>query len=146
VRTRPSRRPEASFLVAGLQATAVTAVLCVPVAALLAGSPGIVGAAAAVALVAILFGLSAALHLVTAPLGRDVWVLTTVGGFAFRLVLYFAVLRALADVEALHGLSLGLTAAAGILIGQVFEMRALVRARTLAVVTATVGKSEGVDR
>lgn len=142
----PTGAPEAAFLVASAKGVGLTAALSLPLAGVLAGGQGLAGAAAAVGLLAVLFGVSAALHHAVAPMGRQLWMLATLGGLGVRLVLYFAALRALAESGAVHGLSLGLTAAAGILIGQVFEMRALVRARTIAVVNPAAAKVEGADR
>lgn len=140
---RRTRRPELAYLVAAGQTLAVTAVLALPIAGLAAGMPGLFGAGVALALVGALFGLSSLLHVLAAPFRAQLWMLLTVGGLGFRLVLYFLALRGLADVASLHGLSLGLTAAAGILIGQVFEMRALERVRRGEIAASVV---EGVDR
>ena len=144
---RRVRAPELAFVAAAAQTIAVTGLLALPVASLLAGMPGLVGAASALGLIAILFGISAALNVVVAPLGARVWVAVTLAGLGVRLVLYFLVLSAVGGLDALHGQALGLTAAAGILVGQVFEMRALTLARRRAPVhAATTGRLEGADQ
>lgn len=129
-------RSEAAFLSAAAMALLVAALVTLPLSAALAGTPGLLGAAAALAFLLVLFGISSLLHVVAAPHGRDIWLMLTVGGLGLRLVLYVALLRALRNVEMIDGTALGLSAAAGIVIGQVFEMRALIRARTRDVMRA----------
>jgi hypothetical protein len=145
-------RPERAFLDAAARALALTAVIAFPVATALAGSQGALGAAAGSAFLVVLLGLSALLHVLAAPFGRMAWLGLTLGGLALRVALYAALILTLGEVGALNGTALGLTAALGIVIGQVFEMRALVRARALQVAqapapAATARKElEGVDR
>lgn len=125
----PASRSERAFLDAAVRALLLTAVLTVPPAYALAGTPAALGAAAALAFLVLLFGVSSLLHVLAAPHGRDVWLAFTVGGLGLRLVGYVVLIRALRGVEAIDVTALGLSAAAGIVVGQVFEMRALVRAR-----------------
>jgi hypothetical protein len=147
---RPVRRraPEVEFLVAAGWSVALVAVCSLPLAALLAGTAGLAGAGAGLGLLVALFGLSALLHVVAASFAARLWMAVTVGGFGFRLLLYFAALRVLGGLEGVSTLALGVTAAAGILVGQLFEMRALVRARSGAYVDWGVAprQPEGVDR
>jgi hypothetical protein len=138
---RPRRAPEFAFVSAAATTVALTALVAAPLAWLVAGTPGLAGAGAALGLLAVLYGLSATLHLITTGLGARAWVGVTAGGFAVRLVIYFVVLQGLDGVAALHTMSLALTAAAGILIGQVFEMRALTRARRQAAAMPKAGRS-----
>jgi hypothetical protein len=141
------RAPELAFVVAAVQTIVATGLLALPLGGLLAGTPGLVGAAAALVLLGVLFGLSAVLHVVIAPLAARLWMAVTVAGLGVRLALYFLVLSAVGGLDALDGRALGLTAAAGIIIGQLFEMRALTRARTRSpVYSATAEKLEGANQ
>lgn len=123
------RGADRAFLDAAARALVLIAALALPVTAALGGRPGALGAAAALAFLALLFGLSALLHLLAAPHGRLVWAGLTFGGLALRVALYAVLILTLGGVEGLDVTALGLTAAFGIVVGQVFEMRALVRAR-----------------
>lgn len=146
-RASASRSVEAAFVRAALVTTMATAAVAVPVASLGAGMPGTVGAGVGVALVAVLFGLSAVLHAAARPLEHSLWMSLTLGGVVVRLAIYFLVVRAFEGVEALHGLSLGLTAVLGIVVGQVLEMRALARGRPpLEPQHAPAASLEGADR
>lgn len=145
---RLSRSPEREFLTAAGLAVGITAAVCLPLAGAVAGGPGVAGAAAGLGLLVGLFGVSALLHLAAASLGPQLWMAVTVVGFAVRLLGYFAGLRALEGVPGLSTMALALTAAAGILIGQALELRALGRARSGAYITPTRAgnRTEGVDQ
>jgi hypothetical protein len=144
LRDTPRRPPEFEFLKAAAATVGVVAAVTLPLSVLFAGLPGLVGAGAGLGLIAALFGLSAVLHIAAAPFGAQVWMGLTVGGFAFRMLGYFGVMRALEGVDGVSTLALGLTAAAGILIGQFFELRALTRARSGAYVGRGLRPSENL--
>lgn len=130
------RSPDRAFLGAAGRALVLVAAVAVPVATALAGPAGALGAAAALAFLAVLLGLSALLHVLAAPYERSVWLTLTLGGLALRVALYAVLIVSLGRVEALDPTALGLTAAFGIVVGQAFEMRALVRARARQVAQA----------
>lgn len=148
--------PERAYLDAAARAVLLTAALTVPVAYLLAGTPGALGAVAALAFLVLLFGVSALLHVLAAGHGRHVWLALTVGGLGLRLVLYVVLVRTLGGIGGLNGTALGLAAATGIVVGQVLEVRALTRARAREIARpparadiarmAAGGGLEGVER
>jgi hypothetical protein len=115
-----------------LARTAATAVVltAVPAAALagwIVGWPGVLGVAAGLGLVLVLFATSALALLWARRLSPVAGGGVLAAGVGVRLLFYLVALRMLADVPALHRPSLGLAALAGFVVATAAEIRLLSR-------------------
>jgi hypothetical protein len=124
---------------------AALAVPALGVAWLAHGRPGVYGAAAGLALVFVLFGVSALVQAWAARFGSTVLLGVVIGGVGARLLLYLAVLQALSGVAGLHRPSLALATAAAFVLTLVLEMRLVARTPSFFWVQADV-TPEGVAR
>jgi hypothetical protein len=120
---RATEAPELRIAVSAVRAVLVLAVPFVVGAALVAGPSGLLGAGIGAAVVLGMFVISAALSVLAAPHGPSAMLLATVGGFALRLVLYAILIVVLDPVEAIHGPSLAVTAAALLVGALAWEVR-----------------------
>ena len=105
-----------------------TAVVCLPLGAILGGASGFNGALVGAGFVFVFAVVAAAVHVVAAPLQGDAaWMVAVLGGLAARVAIYVLGLRLFGEVAMLSDVALGLTALFGIVIGQILETRALLR-------------------
>ena len=125
-----------------------TAVVCLPLGALLGGQAGFTGAAVGAGFVFVITIVAAFIHVAASPLQGDAaWMLVVIGGLAARVGIYVIGLRVFGDVAMLNEIALGLTALFGIVVGQVLETRALLKASASGAPPARPNHhGQGVDR
>lgn len=112
-------------------ALALTAVPTLLVAGLVAGAPGVLGAAIGLSFVALLFVGSALALAWAAARGHGGALGVLVGGALGRLLLYAAALAALSGVEGLHRESLAIATAVAVAVTLAYELRLLARSPEL---------------
>jgi hypothetical protein len=103
------------------------AVPVLTVAGVLQGIAGIVGAAAGLGLVAVLFVAAGVAQGLAARRSSSTVLAVAIGGFGIRLAVYLAVLQALGQVSVLHRPSLALATAFGFVVTLYYEMRVISR-------------------
>ncbi len=119
--------PERALAAGTARVLALVAVPVLGVAALVAGWPGVLGAAVGLGFVALLSVGSALVLARVAGQGGGVGLAALVGGAFARLLLYAAALVALSGVEGLHRESLAIATAVGVAVTLAYELRHLAR-------------------
>lgn len=112
------------------QAGLALLLLAVPllgVAGALNGVPGVLGAAAGLGLVGVLFGAAGVAQGLAARRSRSTVVAVMAAGFVVRLGVYATVLAALGRVASLHRPSLAIATAVGLVVTLYHEMRVMSR-------------------
>lgn len=128
--------------------SAVTLVLALAlpalvVSGLVAGAGGVLGAAIAAALIAVMFLSQAALLDRAARISPTAMMAAALGGFAVRLLGYALLIVLLRPVEAIHGPSLAVTAAVLLVASLAWEARHVSRSPGFFLVDASAGRPAG---
>jgi hypothetical protein len=131
--------------VGALRALALAAIPVVGGAALYAGRPGVAGAGAGLALVALLFAGAAALLALVAHRGPTTALTVLVMGLGVRLLAYVAVLTALDAQGWVHRPSLAAATGLGIAITLAHELRLLARMPRLFWIDADTDRPRAVS-
>ncbi len=135
----PPRRGRAELRLA-FQAGAVLVLLSIPAlaaATALNGSGGLLGAAAGLGLVAVLFVAGAGVLHVAARSARSTMPAVLALGLAARLAIYLLALQGLSQLEHLHRPSLAIATAVGFVVTLIFELRLISRTPELFWLEAT---------
>lgn len=118
-----NQAPELRIAASATRAVLLLAVPCLILAAVFAGSGGLLGAAIGAAVVLGMFGISAAVAARAARISDTAVLVANVAGFALRLFIYALLIVVLDPVEAIHGPSLAITAAVLLVGSLAWEVR-----------------------
>lgn len=146
VATAPSapRRGDPIELRLALGAARLMVLLALPalgIGWLVAGPDGVLSAGIAVALVAGMYLMSGMLLSYAAKIGPGALMAAALGGFALRLMIYALLIVLLTPVEAIHGPTLAITAAALLVLSLIYEARLVSRTPNLYWIDAEAART-----
>lgn len=123
-----------------IRLVAALSVPTIAVCALVAGRGGALGAAIATAVVVGMFAMTGAMMSWAARISPTAMLAAALGGYLLRLMIYAALILLLRPVEAIHDVSLAVSAAVLLVAALAWEMRLVSRSPQLFWVDAAAAK------